>query len=319
MRYFLPLFLLIFIVFSCKKENPNYVDVSNIEVKLTVNRFEKDFYESSLNDLPKLKEKYPLFFPTAIHDSVWIQKKQNKDELELYAETKKVYNDFSDVERDLISLFKHVRYYYPEFKVPLITTVNSNIDYDYRIIYNPENLIISTDVYLGKGHKFYADYPFYIKENNTKEAIVVDVAKEIANQLVPSNTDRTFLGKMIYEGKKQYLLDVFLPSATKKLKSGYTIEKLSWAEKNEEQVWRYFIEKKLLYSTASELDSRFLNIAPFSKFYLSLDNETPGQIGVWIGKQIVASFMEKNDVSLQSLLTMNAQKLLKESKYKPRD
>ena len=57
--------------------------------------------------------------------------------------------------------------------------------------------------------------------------------------------------EIIYQGKKKYLLDIFLPFITDKLKSAYTDKKLAWAETNEEQVWRYFIEKDLLYSSDS--------------------------------------------------------------------
>lgn len=319
MRNILSLFFLIFLLSSCDNDNPYRVDVSQIQLDLNVKRFEVDFYESSIKDLNDLKEKYPLFLPNTTADSIWIQKKLNRDEVELYEETKKIYKDFSSIERDLISLFQHVKYYYPNFMIPEVVTVNSNIDYDYRIIYNKKQLIISLDAYLGKEHPFYNDYPDYIKENNTKEFIIIDVAKEIANQFVPPNSDRTFLGKMIYQGKRQYLLDLFLPQKSEKLKSGYSTKKLMWIDSHEEQVWQYFIEKDLLYSTSSELDSRFLDIAPFSKFYLSLDNQSPGQVGKWIGWQIVRSFMEKNDVSLQSLLRMNTQELFKNSKYKPRD
>jgi hypothetical protein len=37
-----------------------------------------------------------------------------------------------------------------------------------------------------------------------------------------------------------------------------------------------------------------------------------------MGWQIVRSFMEKNDVSLQTLLQMNEEELFKKANYKPR-
>jgi hypothetical protein len=41
-------------------------------------------------------------------------------------------------------------------------------------------------------------------------------------------------------------------------------------------MWRYFIEKELLYSVDQKLIPRFINMAPFSKFYLEIDNEGQG-------------------------------------------
>ena len=83
-------------------------------------------------------------------------------------------------------------------------------------------------------------------------------------------------------------------------------------------MWRYFIEKKLLYDTDQKLIPRFINPAPFSKFYLEIDNESPGRVGSWIGWQIVRSFMENNEVSLEQLLQMDAKEIFERSKYKPK-
>jgi hypothetical protein len=74
----------------------------------------------------------------------------------------------------------------------------------------------------------------------------------------------------------------------------------------------------LLFSTDIQLNKRFLDTAPFSKFYMEQDNLSPGSVGVWVGWQIVRSYMKHNDVSLQKLLTINELDLFKKSKYKPR-
>ena len=79
-----------------------------------------------------------------------------------------------------------------------------------------------------------------------------------------------------------------------------------------------FYRKKILFSTDTKLNKRFLETAPFSKFYMEQDNLSPGRSGVWIGWQIVASYMKQNDVSLQKLLKINELDLFKKSKYKPR-
>ena len=76
--------------------------------------------------------------------------------------------------------------------------------------------------------------------------------------------------------------------------------------------------KELLYSTDQKLDARFLNLAPFSKFYLELDNESPGGIGRYIGYNIVKSYMENNDVSLQNLFEKSSEEIFNNSKYKPK-
>jgi len=310
--------LLFWVFFSCKDKETKEVDVSKIPVTVEVNRFDVDFYTADSTSLPLLKKKYPLLFPVQVADSVWLSKIKDKDELELFAETQKVFKNSTPLKKELQLLFKHLKYYQPKFKEPKVITLLTNIDYDNRVIYADSLLLISLDVYLGKNHPFYGDYPKYIKENNQKSHIVVDVANAILKKQLPLNTDRTFLGKMIYEGKKLYLLDRYLPMVSEKEKIGYEEQKLAWAKTNEEQIWKYFIEKRILFSTDTALDKRFIENAPFSKFYLSEDNNSPGKIGAWVGWQIVRSYMQHNDVPLQQLMQAKALDIYKKSKYKPR-
>ena len=283
-----------------------------------INRFEQDFYSHKGEDLEELKKKYPLLFPENTPDSVWMAKIKDKDEQELYTETQKLYSSFSDIETELRSLFKYITHYNPMFNTPNIITGLSNIDYNYRVIYNQRLIFISLDVYIGSKHPFYSDYHAYIKQNNIRERIVVDVANAIIDSQIKPQTNRSFLAKMIHEGKKLYLLDLYLPLKSDAVRIGYTKQKYDWAITNEEQVWKYFIENNLLYSTDTKLNKRFLEDAPFSKFYLSEDKNSPGRIGQRIGLQIVRSFMDNNDVSLSDLLIKDGEEIFKNSKYKPR-
>ncbi len=66
------------------------------------------------------------------------------------------------------------------------------------------------------------------------------------------------------------------------------------------------------------MNKRFLDVAPFSKFYLEEDRQSPGRVGEWIGWQIVRSFMKHNDVSLQALIKSSPEDIFKKSKYKPK-
>ena len=318
MRLYTVVFFVLLSIISCKRKKTSNIDVSNVDVNFTLNRYEVDFYNSTKKNLPLVKDKYPFLFPETFPDSIALKKISNKEEQELFIESQKEFKDVSILKEQIESLFKHVKFYNPKFKPPNVVTMLTNIDYDNRIIYADSLMLVSLDVYLGKDHPFYADYPKYIKENNTKDNIIVDVANSIINKQFASLTSRTFINKIINEGKKMYVLDMYLQTVSDKLKIGYTDEKLKWAEENEENVWKYFIEKKILFSTETKLNKRFIDVAPFSKFYLSEDHKSPGRVGVWIGWQIVRSFMKHNDVSLQELINIKPEDLFKKSKYKPK-
>ncbi|TXD54151.1 MULTISPECIES: gliding motility lipoprotein GldB [unclassified Polaribacter] len=319
MRFLFAFLIVLSLFFSCSHKNNSKIDVSKIDVDFKVKRYDVDFYTATKETLPKVKEKYPYLFPKEFTDSISLSKINDQQEQALYAATQKVFKDFSSTVKQISSLFKHVKYYNSDFKEPTIVTMLTNIDFNNRVIYADSLLLISLDVYLGKENSFYGDYPKYIKENNTKEHIVVDVANAMIDQQVyPYKSNRSFIDKMILEGKKMYALDVYIPAIPDKEKTGFTQEKLNWAEANELEIWTYFIDRKLLFSTDTALNSRFLESAPFSKFYMEQDNLSPGKIGVWMGWQIVKSYMKHNDVSLQELLKMSEEEVFNKSKYKPK-
>lgn len=318
MRFFFIVLMVLCLFFSCSNKKQHQIDVSKINVNFSVKRYDVDFYTASKETLPKVKEKYPYLFPKEFTDSMSLAKINDNGEQELYAETQKLYKDFTKQKHQLISLFKHVKYYNPNFSAPNVITMLSNIDYLSRLIYADSLLLISLDVYLGKNHPFYDDYPKYIKQNNTQEYLIIDVAKTIINQQIPTSSKRRFIDKLIYEGKKMYMLDRYLPEVSDQQKIGYSIDKFDWVVANEEQIWTYFIDKKMLFSTDTKLNKRFLENAPFSKFYMEQDNLSPGRVGVWLGWQIVRSYMKHNNVSLQELLKMDEDEIFKKSKYKPK-
>ena len=318
MAKYISIILLLFTVFSCGSKQENLIDISEIKVAFSLDRFDVDFYTTTENTLEQTKEKYPFFFSANDPDSIWVNKINNKEEKELFSESQKLFNDISFLRDDLEQLFKYIKYYNPKFKSPKVITLLSNIDHQNKVVYTKDYLLISLDVYLGSTHRFYADHPNYIKQNYNKNHIIVDVANAIIKTEIARFNDRTFVGKMVKEGVKLYLLDKYIPKASNANKIGFTVEKHTWAVDNEEQVWKYFIENKLLFSTDTKLNKRFIDLGPFSKFYRSEDKLSPGRIGAWIGWQIVRSYMEHNDVSLPKLIRTSPEEIYKKSKYIPK-
>ncbi len=304
---------------SCKNDKRIPQEVLEKEVNLQVTRFEREFAESTPDNLSDLKEKYPYLFPEQYVDSVWITKQQDSIQKELYDEVTAVFPDFNKETESLELLYKHVLYYFPQHEVPSVITLISDVDYQNRIILADTLLLIGLDNYLGSDHRFYAGIDRYLASGLQKKYMVSDVASAFCKSILVFPRDRTFLAQMIYYGKELYVKDRILPLESNAVKIGYTEEELFWAEANEEQIWRNFIEKEYLYSTDTKLSARFLDPAPFSKFGLvEIDKESPGRIGRYMGWQIVNSFMDNNDIDLLQLLSLPADEIFKRSKYKPR-
>ena len=314
------LILLIFLFFNtCQDEFTNESDIESISVSISFDRFDLKFYDQPSEVIPELKKKYPFLFPKQFSDSVWISRQKDSLQLLLQSEVNKTFKDIELFERDVDHLFKHIKYFFPFAKTPRVITLTNNVDYQIKTVYSDSLLLISLDTFLGSENHLYDGIPTYIRKELDPKYITVQIADKFGAFIIPPVEDRTFLARMIYEGKKLYLNDLLLPHVPIEDRIVYTKEEFNWALENEKYVWQYFIEKQVLYQTQLEWVQRFIEPAPFSKFYLQLDNETPGRIGSWLGWQIVNSYMTQfPETPLDELLKISPQKLFNLSKYKPK-
>ena len=317
MKKYLIVIILI-LVFSCATKSDAEKEIEEISIDIELVRFDKIFGTAKVDDIPDLKKQYPSFFPEQYHDSIWVKKIQDTLQRQLFAEVIKKFPSEDQLEEDLTVLFQHITYYFPQTKTPLVVTTTSDVDYRNKIILSDEFLIISLDTYLGSDHHFYVGIPKYVSQNMVKTQIISDVASEYAQNLVPRPKQRAFLSQMIYYGKILYLKDLWMTTYSDSTKIGYTNEEYLWVEENETEIWRNFVENEFLYSTSPKLPPRFINPAPFSKFYLEIDNDSPGMVGRYIGWNIVRSYMNHNSVTIQKLLTLTAEEIFNTSKYKPK-
>ena len=316
MKYVLLIISVLFFV-SCDKKNKVEKEIEAIPMEVKVMRLDQEFGRATPETLSALKKKYPVFFPKQFHDSVWIGNLNDSLQQQLVQEIAKVFPDNSTIEDQLVPLFQHFKYYFPEFREPTVVGVTSDVDYQNKIIVADTLLVVALDTYLGEDHEFYQNIKKYISKNMKPSQIGPDVVQAYAKQLVPGPKQRTLLAQMVYFGKQLYLKDVLLPTVSYAEKMGYTEAEMQWANDNEEDMWRYFIENELLYSTDPKMAPRFILDAPFSKFYLEIDNDSPGRIGQYLGRQMVRAYMENNDVTVPQLLVIDAEAIFKNSKYKP--
>jgi len=73
-----------------------------------------------------------------------------------------------------------------------------------------------------------------------------------------------------------------------------------------------------LYETQSKLYGKYVNDGPTSS---GMPAESPGNVGSWVGWQIVRAFMQQHPgFSLQKLMDIeDGQYILSKSKYKPKN
>ena len=310
--------LLLLSVCACKEDNQLENEIAKIPVEIEVERFDLAFAHAKPSDLPQLKNTYPFLFSERIPDSIWIDRMKDSLQQELSSEVEKTFSNFEDVENDMTSFFQHLKYYDKTLKMPRIITVTSDVDYRNKVIVTDTIVLISLDTYLGADHHFYEGIQVFLTQNMNRNQIVSDLAAEYSEKYIFQPKPKTLLDDMIYFGKQLYFKDKMIPFKTDAVKIGYTADQMAWVISNESEIWRYFIERELLFSTDPSLAGRFIIDAPFSKFYLELDSESPGRIGQYIGWQIVKSFMKNNAVDFIKMLQMDADEIFNNSKFKPR-
>ena len=308
----------IFLFCYCNFDNSKESDINSISISIKIDRFDKLFHKSDSNQIPNIKKRYPYLFPSKFHDSIWINRQKDTLQLFLLNEVEKSLPDMDFIESEIKHLFQHIKYYFPKTKIPHVIGLINNVDYQNKTIYRDSLLIISLDTYLGDSNLLYEGIPKYIKQEMDQKFLTSHIAEKFADSKILTPENKSFLSQMIFYGKKLYLKDIILPNKSDAVKIGYKEDQINWAIENEKYIWEYILERELLYKNDITLKKRFLDPSPFSKFYLEIDNESPGKIGQWLGWQIVRSFISNNpEVELYDILSMHEETLFKQSSYKP--
>lgn len=235
----------------------------------------------------------------------------------LLTETKKVFGDLNGLRSQFEEAFTNLKYYYPDFVPPKVQTLISGLDND---LYVSDSLIIvSLDFYLGPGAKFRPNIYEYLQRQYVKENIVPScvLIYGISDKFNKTDlADRTVLADMIAYGKAYYFAKHMLPCVPDSVFTWYTPEEIEGSRKNQDLIWARFIEDRVLYATSHVIKQKYLGERPKT---LEVGEKCPGRIGHWVGWQIVNAYMEAHpETTLPELMNLgSAQKLFRESKYKP--
>ncbi len=320
------IYLSFLIVISCTLsscENRFEVDVSNIEsIEVKIIRYEEALFEKELSKtrISVLQKEFPLFLGDTPLDSIQIlQLKAYVSDpllLDLFKKTEEVFPKLNEEEEQLSNSFRYIKHYYPHFTIPQVYTYLSGVQ-DIAF-YQDQILMISLDHYLGKGYDVYQmlGTPNYKQFSMQKSFFTKDILMSIAKYfVVPLSSDANLLEQMIYEGKLLYFIKSMYPNISDEVLFSQTELHIDWLQKKEEELWRYYIENELLYKTDYMVYNKFINDAPFTAV---LGDDSAPRTGIWLGYQIIYSYMNHSQGNLQAMLNNNkAQNILQQSKYKP--
>jgi hypothetical protein len=294
-----------------------------IEIK---NRLQTDLKiaeeKKSLPDNPQARlrqQKYDSVVVDAIFRMINTPEIKGK----VLAQCAEQFKDFSAIQNQFTEAFRHIKYYYGDFKIPIIYTTITGLGsfLGNDLLISEDAIVISLDFFLKKNKDAFRPpvelMPDYIWQRYHREAIVPNCVKYISNRYNQTEfNDKTVLAEMIYHGKAYQFTKTMLPCAPDSLLIGYTRAELAniQDEANRNFIWNHIIEKKVLFSNNHFVKQTYLEERPF---VAEINRSCPGRIGQWLGWRIVQKYLQKNpDFALQSLMRKaNAPEIFNASGY----
>lgn len=332
MKHYVYIVAVVFSFVACSGAAKNKYETT-IQNEISIIRFDKDFNDylknPSLETEELLKIKYPNFLSVFGLSTIGVTLDRDPENFfptlreyfghamlkKIYSESLNKFENVSSYESELEKANKHVLEYFPKYKLPKFSMHVSGFKENVIVLDN--TISISVDKYLGpdyKGYKeFFQDYqligmqPKMLVRDYLKAWLISDVRKK--------GEDRAnLLAAMVEEGKTLYFLSVLLPDYDPADLIGYTTKQADWAKKSESDVWKSIVKQNHLYTTDYLVIDKYVEEAPFTA---TISPESPGQLGCWIGWQIVSQYMKKTNKPIGDLIDMDAQSILKEAKYNP--
>ncbi len=330
----IPLFIFFLLTGIACKKNPYQVDVSDIDLELTIHRLENDLFTLPLDSIeesiPGLEKKYGTFFDLYNYRIINIGGADQPvypeyllyfltDQLnnEVYTRVMQVFPDISWLEEELTDAFRHYRYYFPQKDIPELVTYVSRFN---QSVVTAEGYIgIGLDKYLGTESEYYKQLGLhsYMIRNMHPSKISSDcIMAWLLSEFAINDSAYNLLAEMIYQGQIIYGVKSMLPDQPDSLIMGFTADQMAFCRANEDTMWEYLVEHKLLFITDRFEISKFTGYGPFTSDFT---NSSPARAAVWMGWRIVEQYARRNPgMSLTRLMEQDDyQGILTGSKYNP--
>ena len=330
--------LLALFLFSCNNKK-GIPDVSDIKVEVPILRFDRDFFMTDTLQLKaglqRLRQQHPGFYEDYMHEvlgvsgsiidttTLLVTREFIRGYTSIYDSLKPKYNNLVWLRKELQQAFRFVKYYFPGYKTGKVTLFLGPFDAP-GVATTATGLAIGLQQFAGRDFTVYQTpqmqelFPLYISRRFSPEYITANCMKAVVLELFPDQSaGKPLVEQMVEKGKQWYLLDKFLPLAPDSVKTGYSQLQLDWCDENEGQIWTGIVRNEDLNSLNPAVIQNYIGEGPFTQGFSQ--EYSPGNIGQWIGWQIIRKFVAKNPgMKPEEIMKLPARKILDEAKYKPR-
>jgi hypothetical protein len=312
MKKVVSILLIMVVLFACNNKS-SIPDVSGIKVDIKLERFEKSFFAIDTNNieqgLTKTHGEFPDFYPDFMQNILGVSgypadtttlsvTKISSAKLQFVAaELGKKFNNTTPLENELKHDFQFVKYYFPDYKIPVLVTYVGPLDAP-GVALTRNRIAIGLQQYAGKDFPGYQVsevqqmYPEYISRRFDAVYIPANCIKAVIDDIFPDkSTGKPMIEQMIEKGKQWWLLEKVMPATADSLKTGYTQKQLKWCKDNEGLIWNYFVTNENLEAIEPDMIQNYIGESPTTQ---GMPQSSPGNIGQWVGWQIVKKFAAEN-------------------------
>ena len=321
-----PLFLVCFLLFGCSEKKA----YGEVNPELQIVRFDTELYQyltnNELDDVLDVHKPFldefgkKVVYVGGVDSAGFYDRLKNYFSeptlMSLYKDEQEIFKDLTEINRELSFGIEALIQSFPSLKQPKLYLHVSGLNQN--VIVTEEVLSLSADKYLGSDYPVYQRFFHeYQRQLMSPDRIVPDylLGFLIANFPFEGN-ESVLLDRILYEGKLRYIISLLMPNREVWEYVGYNQAQYVWCKDNEARIWKLILENKHLFPSDYRTTELYIREAPHTSF---LPTESPGRVGVWLGFQIINSYMKNHpNSSIQELIDMiDYQELLKQSKYKP--
>lgn len=317
------------------------VDVSGITINdVHIERFDRAFFSLDSNKilpgLYQLNQQFPWFTSDFVANILGAGPLSDTNQLAFQAthqfltsylpvrdSLEKKYAQLNWLEKELTREFRFIKYYFPGYKLPQKVVAFIGPFDGPGVAITPFALAIGLQSYAGKNSPFYQEgkgldmFPPYISRRFEPDYITANCVRAIAEDIYPDSSDnKPLIDQMIMKGKYWWLQDKLMPDVPDSIMTGYTQQQLKWVGSNEASVWNFFLQNTDLYAVDPDIIKNYIGEGPRT---LGMPDASPGNIGAWVGWQIVKKYADgHSSISAEELMRTPARQIFEESKYKPK-
>jgi len=333
-------FVAIFFLFACNHPE-DHPDVSGVQVdEVHIVRFDTAFFGLDSNHIKAglfaLSQRYPYFTQDFVANILGAEPLSDTSRVAFEAATQFLvtylpvkdslepkFQDLGWLEKQLQQGFRYVKYYFPAYRLPPKVVAFIGPFDGPGVAITAYTLAIGLQSYGGKDFSFYLTskgqdmYPIYISRRFEPKYITLNSLNAIAQDIFPDSSDgRPLVEQMITKGRYLWLSGKLMPDAPDSITTGYTQSQLNWSMANEAAIWNFFLQNTDLYTVDPDIIKDYIGEGPKT---LGMPDASPGNIGAWVGWQIVKKYVREHPgITPLTLMRLPTRTIFEESKYKPK-